>query len=219
MWVLFFGDVVGKPGRKAVQEFLSRIGRFRDVDLVVANAENAAGGSGITEEIGKDAGSDQARGKATYPAVIGLTAAKEAARTMMDEAMQAHDRALALDPRLVEALIGRGVIEYRRGAHAVALQDFERALEIEADVILKATNVDGIFTGDPRKDKSAKRYDTLTYMDVLSRDLQVMDASAISLARENKIPIIVFDIHKSGAFAETMRGQGTFTIIKDEART
>ena len=67
-----------------------------------------------------------------------------------------------------------------------------------------------------RKDKKAKRYDKLTYMDVLSQDLQVMDASAISLARENKIPIIVFDIHKPGAFAETMRGQGTFTTIKDE---
>ena len=54
-------------------------------------------------------------------------------------------------------------------------------------------------------------------MDVLSRDLQVMDASAISLARENRIPIIVFDIHKPGAFAATLRGEGTFTIIKDEA--
>jgi uridylate kinase len=53
-------------------------------------------------------------------------------------------------------------------------------------------------------------------MDVLSRDLQVMDASAISLARENRIPIIVFDIHKPGAFAATMRGEGTFTIIRDE---
>ena len=74
-----------------------------------------------------------------------------------------------------------------------------------------------MYSADPRKDKSAERYDTLTYMDVLSRDLQVMDASAISLARENRIPIIVFDIHKPGAFAATMRGEGTFTIIKSEA--
>ena len=63
---------------------------------------------------------------------------------------------------------------------------------------------------------TATRYERLSYLDVLSRDLQVMDASAISLARENRIPIIVFDIHRQGAFAETMRGQGTFTIIKDE---
>ena len=90
------------------------------------------------------------------------------------------------------------------------------AAEMEVDALLKGTQVDGVYSADPLKDKNAKRYDTLTYMDVLSQDLQVMDASAISLARENRIPIIVFDIHKPGAFAETMRGEGTFTIIKDE---
>ena len=91
-----------------------------------------------------------------------------------------------------------------------------RAAEMEVDALLKGTQVDGVYSADPRKDKTAERYDTLTYMDVLSRDLQVMDASAISLARENRIPIIVFDIHKPGAFAATMRGEGTFTIIKSE---
>lgn len=91
-----------------------------------------------------------------------------------------------------------------------------RAAEMSVDAMLKGTQVDGVYSADPRKDKQAKRYDTLTYMDVLSQDLQVMDAAAISLARENRIPIIVFDIHKAGAFAETMRGEGTFTIIKDE---
>ncbi len=92
-----------------------------------------------------------------------------------------------------------------------------RAAEMGVTAMLKGTQVDGVYSADPRKDKNAKRYDTLSYMDVLSRDLQVMDASAISLARENKIPIIVFDIHKPGAFADTMAGKGTFTIIKDEA--
>ena len=91
-----------------------------------------------------------------------------------------------------------------------------RAVEIGADLFMKATKVDGVYSADPRKDKQAKRYDKLTYMDVLSQDLQVMDASAISLARENRIPIVVLDIHKPGAFADTMRGAGTFTIIKDE---
>ena len=94
-----------------------------------------------------------------------------------------------------------------------------RAAEMGVDGMLKGTQVDGVYSSDPKKDKNAKRYDQLTYMDVLSRDLQVMDASAISLARENKIPIIVFDIHKPGAFAETMAGKGTFTIIKDEAKS
>ena len=91
-----------------------------------------------------------------------------------------------------------------------------RAAEMGVDAMLKGTQVDGVYSADPRKDKTAKRYDTLTYMDVLQQDLQVMDASAISLARENKIPIIVFDIHKPGSFAETMAGEGTYTIIKDE---
>ena len=92
-----------------------------------------------------------------------------------------------------------------------------RAAEMGVDALLKGTQVDGVYSADPRRDKTAKRYDTLNYMEVLSRDLQVMDASAVSLARENRIPIIVFDIHKPGAFAATMKGEGTFTIIKDEA--
>jgi uridylate kinase len=92
-----------------------------------------------------------------------------------------------------------------------------RAAEMGVNAMLKGTQVDGVYSADPRKDKTAKRYESLSYMDVLQQDLQVMDASAISLARENKIPIIVFDIHRPGSFAETMAGRGTFTIIKDEA--
>ncbi|MBM3621291.1 MAG: UMP kinase [Alphaproteobacteria bacterium] len=91
-----------------------------------------------------------------------------------------------------------------------------RAAEMGADAMLKATQVDGVYTADPRKDPDAKRYDRLTYLEVLSRDLQVMDASAISLSRENAIPILVFDLHTPGAFAQVMRGEGTFTIITDE---
>ncbi len=91
-----------------------------------------------------------------------------------------------------------------------------RAAEMGADAMLKATQVDGVYTADPRKDPNAKRYERLTYMDVLSQDLQVMDASAISLSRENGIPILVFDLHTPGAFAQVMRGEGTFTIITDE---
>jgi uridylate kinase len=91
-----------------------------------------------------------------------------------------------------------------------------RAAEMGADAMLKATQVDGVYSADPRKDPNAKRYDRLTYLDVLSQDLQVMDASAISLSRENAIPILVFDLHTPGAFAQVMRGEGTFTIITDE---
>lgn len=90
-----------------------------------------------------------------------------------------------------------------------------RASEMGCDALLKATKVDGVYDADPMKVPSAKRYDSLTYMDVLSRDLKVMDASAISLARENGIPILVFSIHNNGAFADVVRGRGRYTIIEE----
>jgi uridylate kinase len=88
-----------------------------------------------------------------------------------------------------------------------------RAAEMNCDVLLKGTQVDGVYSADPRKDPGATRYERLTYLDVLSRDLEVMDASAISLARENGLPIIVFYINAPGAFAQVMRGEGRFTTI------
>lgn len=88
-----------------------------------------------------------------------------------------------------------------------------RAAEMECNALFKGTQVDGVYSADPRKDPNAVRYQELSYLDVLSQDLNVMDASAISLARENKLPIIVFNIHAPGAFAQVMRGQGPFTRI------
>ncbi len=88
-----------------------------------------------------------------------------------------------------------------------------RAAEMECDALFKGTQVDGVYSADPRKDPNAVRYEELSYLEVLSRDLSVMDASAISLARENRLPIIVFNIHAPGAFAQVMRGQGPFTRI------
>ena len=88
-----------------------------------------------------------------------------------------------------------------------------RATEMGCDAILKATKVDGVYDADPEKIKDAKRYDELSYLDVLSRDLKVMDAPAISLAKENSIPILVFSIQKSGTLAEVVRGNGLHTLI------
>jgi len=90
-----------------------------------------------------------------------------------------------------------------------------RAAEMNCDAMLKGTQVDGVYSADPRKVADAKRYEELTYLDVLARDLNVMDASAISLSRENNLPIIVFNIHAPGAFAAVMRGQGNFTRITE----
>jgi uridylate kinase len=91
-----------------------------------------------------------------------------------------------------------------------------RATEMGCDVLLKGTQVDGVYSADPHKVPDAERYLQLTYLDVLSRDLAVMDASAISLARENGLPIVVFNIRQPGAFAQVMRGAGRFTRITDE---
>jgi uridylate kinase len=90
-----------------------------------------------------------------------------------------------------------------------------RASEMDCDALLKATKVDGVYSADPHKDPKAERYDKLNYLEVLSRDLQVMDAAAISLARENGIPILVFSIHDEGGFADVVSGQGRFTIITE----
>jgi uridylate kinase len=88
-----------------------------------------------------------------------------------------------------------------------------RAAEMGCDALLKGTQVDGVYSADPRKVPDAERYEQLTYLDVLARDLAVMDASAISLSRENRLPIIVFNLNAHGAFAQVMRGEGRFTKI------
>ena len=92
-----------------------------------------------------------------------------------------------------------------------------RAAEMGCDALFKGTQVDGVYSADPKTDTSAKRYDELTYRDVLTQYLKVMDASAISLARENKIPILVFSIHAPGAFGEVVQGKGVSTIITEGA--
>jgi uridylate kinase len=88
-----------------------------------------------------------------------------------------------------------------------------RASEMGCQALLKGTKVDGVYSADPKLDPKAERYETLTHHEVLSRDLKVMDASAISLARENRIPIIVFSIHTHGMFAEVLQGRGRCTVI------
>ncbi len=90
-----------------------------------------------------------------------------------------------------------------------------RAAEMDCDCLLKGTQVDGVYAEDPNRNPEAKRYDRLSYHDVLSRDLKVMDAAAISLARENAIPILVFSIHNDGAFADVLQGTGRCTVIDE----
>ena len=89
-----------------------------------------------------------------------------------------------------------------------------RAAEMTCDALFKGTSVDGVYTADPKKDPDAVRYDNLNYLEVLSRDLRVMDASAVSLMRENAIPIVVFSIRTPGALNKVIHGEGTYTVIE-----
>jgi uridylate kinase len=90
-----------------------------------------------------------------------------------------------------------------------------RASEMGCDAMLKGTQVSGVYDSDPKKNPGAKRFDTLTYHDVLAKDLRVMDAAAIALARESKIPILVFSIKQPNAFARAVCGEGEYTVITE----
>lgn len=88
-----------------------------------------------------------------------------------------------------------------------------RAVEIEADVILKGTRVDGVYTADPEKDASAEKYDEISFTDVIKRNLRVMDMTAFTLCQENKLPIIVFDMNNQGNLVNLLKGQKVGTLV------
>ncbi len=88
-----------------------------------------------------------------------------------------------------------------------------RAAELSCDALFKGTSVDGVYSADPKKDPAAKRYDRITFGEILSRDLRIMDPAAIALARDNGIPVVVFSIRKPGAVKEVLSGNGLFTTV------
>ena len=89
-----------------------------------------------------------------------------------------------------------------------------RAAEINADIIFKATNVDGIYNTDPKKDKTAIKFDQITYIEVLNKKLNVMDSTATSLCMDNNIPILVFDVNKKGNLLKAAKGEKIGTLVK-----
>jgi uridylate kinase len=141
-----------------------------------------------------------------------------AARTMsalaMPEVCETYERRRALrhleKGRIVLLAAGTGNPFFTTDTTAVL-----RAAEIGAGAVLKATDVDGVYSADPKQDKKATRYDRLTPGEAIERNLKVMDATAFALARENRMPIIVFSIREKGAIAAVLRGQGRFTVVSD----
>ena len=91
-----------------------------------------------------------------------------------------------------------------------------RAAELGCDAILKATQVDGIYSQDPKINPRAERYSSLSFSEVLARDLKVMDAAAIALARDNAIPIVVFSLHQKGALGKVMRGEACYSVVGND---
>jgi uridylate kinase len=90
-----------------------------------------------------------------------------------------------------------------------------RAIEIDADAIFKATNVDGIYTADPKKDPTAKKFKEITFIDAINKRLKVMDTTALTLCMENKLPILVFDMHKPGNIRRAVTGEMIGTLVKN----
>ncbi|MDQ6976484.1 MAG: UMP kinase, partial [Ghiorsea sp.] len=90
-----------------------------------------------------------------------------------------------------------------------------RAMEINADVVLKGTKVDGVYTADPMKDPTAIRYDTLTFTEALTKQLGVMDATAMSLCRDNQMPIVVFDVTTRGQMLKAVMGESVGTVVQE----
>ena len=139
-----------------------------------------------------------------------------AARTMsaltMPEVCEAYERRRALHHlergRMVLLAGGTGNPFFTTDTTAVL-----RAAEIGAEAVLKATDVDGVYSADPKKDQNAKRYDRLTHQEAIERNLKVMDTTAFALARENRMPIIVFSIREKEAIAAVLRGKGRATVV------
>src|SRR5215510_10860307 len=139
------------------------------------------------------------------------------ARTMsalsMPQVCETYERQRALrhleDNRVVVFAGGTGNPFFTTDTTAVL-----RAAEMGCDAVLKATNVDGVYTADPKQDPTAKRYDRLTHEEAFRRELKVMDATAFALARENRTPIIVFSILEPGAIEAVLNGSGRATIVE-----
>jgi len=145
-----------------------------------------------------------------------LEAAGQPARTLsalaMPEVCELYTHASALDQiangRIVVLTAGTGNPFFTTDTTAIL-----RAAELNAGAVLKATNVDGVYSADPKTDPKAARFDRLTHQEALSRDLKVMDATAFALAWENHMPIIVFSIREPHAVERVLRGSGRATIV------
>jgi uridylate kinase len=138
--------------------------------------------------------------------------ARAMSAVVMPEVCETYERRRALrhleEGRIVVLAAGTGNPFFTTDTTAVL-----RAAELGAEAVLKATDVDGVYNADPKKDKNAARYERLSHQEAIERNLKVMDTTAFALARENRMPIIVFSIREKGAIAAVLRGKARSTIV------
>jgi uridylate kinase len=191
------------------------------IDLgVVVGGGNVLRGAKVSEDGLSRPTADAMGMLATVMNALVLVAAIEraggSARAMsaliMPQVCETYERASALrhleDNRIIVFAGGTGNPFFTTDTTAVL-----RAAEMECDAVLKATDVDGVYTADPKKDPKATRYESLDHQEALDRRLKIMDATAFALAQENRMPIIVFSIREHGAIESVLRGKGHFTTV------
>jgi uridylate kinase len=211
---------IHQPTLERIAADLTASQRLGVAIAVVVGGGNIFRGVNVSEKGVARATGDMMGMLATVMNALALESAIEkaglAARTMsaltMPEVCEAYERGRALrhleQGRLVLLAGGTGNPFFTTDTTAVL-----RAAEIGAEAVLKATNVDGVYSADPKKDKSAARYDRLSHQEAIERNLKVMDTTAFALARENRMPIIVFSIREKGAIAAVLRGKGRATVV------
>jgi uridylate kinase len=187
---------------------------------IVVGGGNILRGAQISEDGLSRPTADAMGMLATVMNALVLEAAVEragaSARTMsalaMPQVCETYERQRALrhldDGRVIIFAGGTGNPYFTTDTTAIL-----RAAEMGCDAVFKATDVDGVYTADPKKDPSAKRYERLAHQEALDRNLKIMDATAFALARENNMPIIVFSIREPGAIETVLRGKGHFTTV------
>jgi uridylate kinase len=187
---------------------------------VVVGGGNILRGAQISEDGLSRPTADAMGMLATVMNALVLEAAIEragvSARTMsalaMPQVCETYERQRALrhldDGRVIIFAGGTGNPYFTTDTTAIL-----RAAEMGCNAVFKATDVDGVYTADPKRDTSAKRYERLSHQEALDRNLKIMDATAFALARENNMPIIVFSIREPGAIEAVLRGKGHFTTV------
>jgi len=220
------GNGFGSAGGIDLDEVGSIAARVKRInDLGIELAIVVGGGNLIRGALFSQFGVDRATADhmgmlATVMNALALMDALErlGAETRVQTAIEMHDVA---EPYIRRRCIrhlekGRIVILAAGTGHPVFTTDSAaalRAIEIHAEVVLKATKVDGVFSADPETDPNAKRYEHLAYMDVLNQQLAVMDPTAVTLCMENDIPIVVFNLKKQGNIERVFRGEPIGTVI------